>query len=111
MSTDTQQDAREQARHQIAVMQAWVDGKEIEYQHKGNRQWMAFSGPVTTRGFDHRNHNYRVKTEERKPRETVLWVNDEDPSMRLSCTICRPPAGAWRQATFREVLPETETES
>lgn len=107
-------DAREQARHQIAVMQAWVDGKEIEVKSKGYQNgWINAEGPC----WDWKTYDYRVKPEERKPREITLIVQDGPISNNPELYIAEHHEGSplklthgFKLARFVEVLPETETE-
>lgn len=109
MSTDTQQDAREQARHQIAVMQAWVDGKEVQISEKDLDVWEDHADP----SFNWGDYDYRVKPEEQKPRD--LWVNKFcNGEVRLYDSEIESLKDCARTSEcgihYREVLPEAETE-
>jgi len=104
MSTDTQQDAREQARQKADVMieciQAHRDGKQIQYL---NVSWFDYHGPVEGMRFDLYPH--RVKPEERKPREWVIRPH----GMGAGIVVESGPA-IGESVLVREVLPETEKE-
>jgi hypothetical protein len=103
-------DAREQARHKASVMIAFAEGKEIEHRYKApnSKEWNSIAQP-TWRWHD---YDYRVKPEERKPREVKFWISDRVDNVYPEHYIINDTVGGgWRLATFVEkVLPETETE-
>jgi hypothetical protein len=64
---------REYAKEAIKVMQAFVEGKEIEYREKGRSSWAAST--YDNMGFDWRAYEYRIKKE---PAITYEIVNRND---------------------------------
>jgi len=68
---------REETKQAIEVMQAWLDGKEIEFYSPDHGWQRCFD--ITGWKFD--KYEYRVKPAPRKPRE---WLLDESPSGWLS---------------------------
>ena len=59
---------REETRKAIEVMQAYVDGEEIEY--RADERWYSTSSPV----FNWEDSDYRIK---HKPREWDVLEDDD----------------------------------
>jgi hypothetical protein len=106
-------DAREQARHKASVMIAFADGKEIQVGPlDGQGPWIDYNegdGPT----WDFKYCLYRVKPEERKPREIQVWVNNEYPGISRDEKYFSDNQVAylngWTLTTFKEVLPSENT--
>ena len=59
--------SRVEIQERIDIMQAWVDGGEVEYFHDHTNSWRNLSNTFIS--FDFERWNYRIKP---KPRE--IWV-------------------------------------
>lgn len=71
---------REETAEVIKVMQAWVDGEEVQYRSKNNAGgcW----GSATTPCWDLDVFVYRIK-----PKPTLIpWSNPED--VPMNCCVC-----------------------
>ncbi len=72
---------KDRAKEMIAVMRAWVDGKEVECQSRPGTGWYQAANPV----FNFAEYEYRVKPEptwrawkpEEVPRLVVLNAKDD----------------------------------
>lgn len=85
---------KEETKKAIEVMQAWVDGKKIEYRYKGEPEWITVA---LLTSWDWKNWDYRIKPE---PMEIEVWVN----GTRVS-TYTQPNMGPeWTKKRFREVI-------
>lgn len=101
--------AREQARHKASVMIAYADGRTIRCREVGtSNPWYDITDPEEVPAWDWEEYEYEVKPEERKPRE--IWVVEDRiyEVQQMRGDGMTPIEG---QTHFREVLPETETES
>jgi hypothetical protein len=100
-------DAREQARHQIAVMQAWLNGKPIRgrWKTEPRQPWKDVVDPIWNFGAI----EFEVKPEERKPREVKMWVNPNLPECIYPETWTMADATGWTLVPFVEVLPSENT--
>lgn len=109
MSTDKQQDAREQARHKASVMIAFAEGEEIQYRKIGNQEWTNDHNPW----FRWDIHDYLVKPEERKPSIAYLWLHPNKPGVyrteRYFGDHSDAEKAGWVLTTFAEVLPSENT--
>ena len=92
----------EETKKAIEIMQAYVDGKEIEYRYRGSTDWLSCAaiGPVW--GFN--KTDYRVKPE---PLEVWHAVSDGFISTckydtRDACRDAFPDD--WTPTLFREVI-------
>lgn len=62
-------DAREETKRRIAVMQAWVEGKKVEYRNRVHKTsvWRNEVDPA----WDWDTYDYRIA-----PEPKVIWVNE-----------------------------------
>lgn len=100
---------KEQTLAAIGVMQAFVDGKEIERLHKDSKVWL----PEISKdlAWDWCNHTYRIK---RVPREYWLNVYDTDfPVAHESEERANQSANYRRKECIhvREVMPDDGSQS
>lgn len=49
----------EQVKNQIAIMQAWLAGKQIEFFNEVSQSWL----PIVNPSFDFQRYKYRVESE------------------------------------------------
>lgn len=94
-------DAREQARHISEVTKAFAEGRSVEFSVNGG-PWMKAAFPC----WNFSDRDYRVKPEERKPREWEIHTN----SHGLPFDYIGPDMPTNAKFKVVEVLPETETE-
>lgn len=97
-------DAREQARHISEVTKAFAEGKEIQISPKGDEEWVDCENPT----WRFVRFDYRVKLEERKPREWQMWVNASGVRFEEFAED-RTSVENWTKITVREVLPSDNT--
>lgn len=113
MSTDTQQDAREQARHKASVMIAFAEGKWVREKHRAfpTSGWKNYDPSEEAPLWNWELFEYEVKPEERKPRE--IWViSNEDGSKdayESEQVVTRTGEPYPNQVHYREVLPSENT--
>ena len=64
---------RKQAKQAIKVLQAWLDGTEIEERHKFSSRWCAFTDTMYLEiGKDYK---YRIKPQEPPFTQREWWLN------------------------------------
>lgn len=61
---------KDETRYAIAVMQAYVDGKEIEFRHLREGKFFELKDPSSP-SWDFHTFEYRIK-----PSPKVIWVNE-----------------------------------
>lgn len=90
---------KENTKKAIEVMQAYLDGKPIEFKWIGNDEWedVKDGGP----NWLWSNCVYRVKT---TPMEIEVWVHDGGKIISTENWIA--PPGHWTRKKFREVMDE-----
>lgn len=100
-------DAREQARHKASVMIAFAEGKEIQFKgrNEDERKWMTVPDPT----WRFHEFDYRVKPEERKPREWTVWINEKEDIVTSNPLLMIFRKGKFTQARVVEVPPSENT--
>lgn len=100
-------DAREQARHISEVTKAYAEGKAVQFR-VNNGPWMKADFPC----WKFSDREYRVKPEERKPREWEVWIRHDEifSTAGVSDVIdWNAPSSGKERILVREVLPSENT--
>jgi len=100
---------KDQTRVAIAVMQAWVDGEQIECRARGREVW--HGGDCADWIWNWEEKEYRIKS---RPMEIEVWVDEISGLRSLLPKDDLPKLTQWTKKLFREVYydppwPKTST--
>lgn len=90
---------KDETKQAIEVMQAYVDGRKIEYRHKASDEWITVA--ILT-SWDWKNWDYRAKPE---PMEIDVYFTPEGKPI-VEGIVSRDPRHTWTKKKFREVIEE-----